>query len=524
MERGSIRDTVRDAPRWLSVAFVATVIASVAQQLRLLVRWLRFDVSEDQALLWAAARSWGELRPRQPNFWGQRYGVTFEAVPAEVLASLGVGYPTGLPFAIMAINLAGWWLLALAALRRGRPGWALCAAAVPLLLRTEYAVLSIVFNSAFGRLMACVCAALILVKPGAARALSIATAVGGLAVLFDMASALLVVPALVVGIDAVVTNWRSREQILALARTMAVGALAPLGWFALTRYWYRAHPEDALHPAPSLDPRFDVLIDNLTNTSRHFTDFSLEIVRSPVLTLLAIGFVMTYAFARGDARTRVAAASFLVLVIAVLTSPRSRDSLPTPYYPPARVLMALPLGLWFVAFIAFERARSGIWRAAGRPATIVLCVLVAITVPVRLATWSDRVGGLRERAEVYPNYPLTTSSALVGLCDRVAAAAEANDVRYALFELRTPAYACAALIDGVTTFYPPYDRRSWVLRDAARAGGQSMLIVGATPVGCESVDYMRCVALDTEISIARLDGHTPLDAARRLGVVVRPFE
>ena len=156
MERGSLRGGVHVAPRWLVVALVVTVVASVAQQLWLLVRWLRFDVSEDQALLWAAARSWGRLQPGQPNFWGQRYGVTFEAIPAEILSWLGVGYPSGLPFVILALNLAGWWVLALAAWLRGRPGWALCAVAVPVLLPTEYSVLSIVFNSALGRLMACV--------------------------------------------------------------------------------------------------------------------------------------------------------------------------------------------------------------------------------------------------------------------------------------------------------------------------------------------------------------------------------
>ena len=506
------------------VAFVATVLASVAQQSRLLVQWLRFDVSEDQALLWAAARSWGELQPRQPNFWGQRYGVTFEAVPTEVLASLGIGYPTGLPLVMMAMNLAGWWLLSLAAWRRGRPGWALCAVAVPLVLTTEYAVLSIVFNTAVGRLMACVCAVLVLVKPGVRWALTVACTVGGLAVLFDTASALLVVPALVVGIHGCVTDWRSRDQMLALVRTAAIGAVAPLGWFALTQYWYRVHPEDDLHPSPNLHPSFDVLVDNLTNTSRHFTDLSTEIVRSPVVTILAIGLVMMFAFTRGDGRTRLAAALFLVLVIAVLTSQRSRDYLPTPYYPPARVLMSLPLGLWFVGFIAFERPRPGIWQAAGRPATIALCALIAITLTLRLVTWSDRVDGLRARAEEYPNYPITASSALVGLCDRVEGASHAHGTPYVLFDLRTPAYACAGLIDDVTTFYPPYDRRSWVLREVDAARPESMLIVGGSPVPCESVDYMRCQALDAEISIALLDGHTPLEAATQLGVVVRPFE
>ena len=151
-------------------------------------------------------------------------------------------------------------------------------------------------------------------------------------------------------------------------------------------------------------------------------------------------------------------------------------------------------------------------------------MLLAVTFSFRIVTWSDRVGDLRARAEEYPNYPLTTASALVGLCDRVEGAAHAYGTPYVLFDLRTPAYACAGLMDDVTTFYPPYDRRSWVLREVDAAMPESMLIVGGSPVPCESVEYMRCEALDAEISIAQLDGHTPLEAARRLGVIVRPFE
>ncbi len=231
----------------------------------------------------------------------------------------------------------------------------------------------------------------------------------------------------------------------------------------------------------------------------------------------------------GRCRTWIASALFLLLLIAALTSQRSRDGLPTPYYPAARVLMPLPTALWFVAFITFERrARpSGRRRPGGllgRQVTIALCVLLAVTFAVRVVTWSDRVDDLRTWAEEYPNYPLTTASALVGLCDRVENAAHTNGTEYVLFDLRTPAYACAGLIDDVTTFYPPYDRRSWVLREVDAATPESMLIVGGTPVPCESVDDMRCEALDAEISIAHLDGHTPLEAVRRLGVIVRPFE
>ena len=53
-------------------------------QMAVISTWTRHYVSEDQALLWSAARSWGEGHPRQPNFWGQTYGTTIEIIPAEV--------------------------------------------------------------------------------------------------------------------------------------------------------------------------------------------------------------------------------------------------------------------------------------------------------------------------------------------------------------------------------------------------------------------------------------------------------
>ena len=48
----------------------------LVQQAWLVLGWFSRFVSDDWALLWAAAESWGRLRPEQPNFWGQEYGST----------------------------------------------------------------------------------------------------------------------------------------------------------------------------------------------------------------------------------------------------------------------------------------------------------------------------------------------------------------------------------------------------------------------------------------------------------------
>jgi hypothetical protein len=65
------------------IAGIAVLV--IVQQTALILGWFNRFVSDDWALLWTAAESWGRLQPEQPNFWGQAYGSTLESIPTEML-------------------------------------------------------------------------------------------------------------------------------------------------------------------------------------------------------------------------------------------------------------------------------------------------------------------------------------------------------------------------------------------------------------------------------------------------------
>jgi hypothetical protein len=111
---------------------------------------------------------------------------------------------------------------------------------------------------------------------------------------------------------------------------------------------------------------------------------------------------------------------------------------------------------------------------------------------------------------------------LVGVCSRAAATAREAQTSFVLFDLRTEAYACAGLEPSLTTIYPPYERRAWVLRSADRQGPASLVVVGPTPLSCAAAGLV-CRSIDATQRVAALSGISPLEAVRRLGVEVRPF-
>ncbi len=511
-------------PGWSLPVAVALLVAG--QQLALLAVLARRYVSEDQALLWAAARDMGRGQLRQPNFWGQAYGVTFEAAPAELLRHFGVGYPTGLPLGVIVLNLVVWWLPAGAAWLRGRRWLAIAALAAPVVLSLEHGLMMVVYNTAFGRMLAGSAAALALWRPDLRRVLAAVLALGGLAVLFDASSALIVGPVMVM----LLGHRRSWGRYRDVGLSALIGLAPVIVWLMFTRWWYDRHPDDSLHPSPALAPSWEVLSDNLSHPTRHFSTFAPELWRSPAVAAMGVLALVVLAVRRRDPLGGLAVASFVGLTLFALSLPRSRDGLPTIYYAEARVLLSFPLGLWCCAATLRPARSAGAgsvavphpWR---RPLAAALFVgVIAASAGVRAVTWDGRVGAIRDDAVAFENYPLSPTSTLVGLCDRVERAAEARQIEVVLFDLRTPAYACAGVFGAAPiTLYPPYERRAWWLRRADTSGAAELLVVGPTPGSCEAAG-LACRDIGDEMIVVELAGNSPLGAARLLGVTVRPFD
>lgn len=505
--------------RWIRPVLAPLVIATVVvvQQAVLLIGWFRLETNEDFTLLWAAARSWGGLQMRQPNFWGQSYGTTFEAIPVEVLRAVGVGPGLGLPLVIAVAHVASWWIPATVAWRRGRRVLACLAFGAPVLLTTEYVIAASVYSVIVGRVLAACAAALILAWPSRRIPVAVAAGLALLAVQFDASTVLLTLPACVYGVLTLLVA--SRRRLLDLG-ALVLAAVPGLLWYAYTVRWYRRHPTDALHKAPSFTPSLHLLGDNLGHPARLFGHFGPELLRWPALVLVVIAFVVVRNLATGRLPLVMASVGFVVALLFAASIPKSTDELPTVYFLAARTVLALPLGLWFLLAIGPPLR----WSArASRLALAAVVALTVVTGTVRLVTWDSRGAPMRRAAERARMYPLTKVSRIERLCSEVRDAARATGAQFAFYRERTRAYACSGLLgDEVTSVFPEYERRSWLLRAAARPARGSVLVVGARPPAC--VDgTLACRNLPHGITVVPITGGSPLATASRAGFFVRPF-
>ena len=507
-------------PRCTLAIATATVlvVAGAAQRCILIWSWVRPWTNEDLTLLWAAARDWGAGHARQPNFWGQSYGTTLEGLPTEALRWVGIGYPTGLPIVISAAHLLMWWIPAAAAWRRGHRFSCCLALAAPLVLSDEYLIITSVYSAVAGRVIASLALAIVILADRRVGRVAVACGLAALAFQFDSSTLLVTLPACGYALVAIRRDLWGRG---ALRRYGIIGVclLPSVVWQIFTSRWYRRHPEDALHPAPALRPSTRILMANVRAPGRLFTMFSPELLRSPILVLSLAIVIVVAVLATGRAPQVVAGCAFPLVLVMAMALPKSQDQLATVYFPAARTIAVLPLALWFLVLIGPRPRR----RVPLVPAFAALLAVVAVTSAVRVYTWSERGGAELASAVAFPSYPLTRNTDLVGRCARVRAAAETTNTSIAIFVDRTAAYGCAGLIgDEVTTAFPPYERRSWVLKELDKVGADRMMLVGAVAEICAN-SGLHCAQFDPDIVLIQLDGSTPLDAVRELGIAVRPF-
>ena len=144
---------------------------------------------------------------------------------------------------------------------RGHQALALALVAAPVLLKADYSVVIEPYASGLGRLLAAATVAAAIAWPRRAAGWTLTFALGGLAVLFDQSTAIVVVP---VAIWLVALHGADRKPW----RSGVWCALVPLTWFVFTRLYMAAHPDHDLHPPPALRPSWNILHDNLTHLNR----------------------------------------------------------------------------------------------------------------------------------------------------------------------------------------------------------------------------------------------------------------
>jgi hypothetical protein len=461
----------------LVLATVLAVALAVVQGTWAVDRYARQFVHEDDAIVWEEARDLAHLELHTPNLYGQAYGSWLEAVPVAVADRLGVGPVTATPVTLVALTLGSWWMLALAAWRRGRPVLGLAAASAPLVLSTWYTLYTATYVTAAGRFLVVAGVALLLGPRSGRRSVAVGALVS-LGLVADPSAIILAGPA--------VAWWTVRHpDRRALARQVALGTVPALAWLGVGAWFDHAHPDNDLHPRPRTRPSWDVLVDVVPRVGERLGWFTLELADVAALPVLAGLVLLVACAARGSVAARVTAATAVGVVLWSLAAPAALNGSSSPVFPWARGYLAYPFLLWWLALVVREEGGFAIPVTVRRVATVALGMVVVVSVGARWSRFDDDVRALRAEAARHVELPLFSDEALDVACGEALVLAGDGLV---VFE-RDPVYAygCSAL-HGIPTLLPHYERRTWRLEEEARTARSSIVVMGAVADWCTDPD------------------------------------
>lgn len=510
----------------LAAGLLITTGTIITEQTRLISSLLSRYTNEDHALLWLAATDWWRLRMREPTFYGQPYGVTFESIPTGLLHVLGVSYNFALPITLLVLAVSAWWFLAWGAWKRGWILPALFALTAPIILSIDHWIVVGVIGTGVGRFLAALAGALCLGARPTPRVIGAAVGLAGFSVAIDTASALIAAPVMV---------WAAWDwlRVKRVWLPILLGALVPIAWFALNAWFNGKFPDHALHAGPGFTPEWGVLVDNFGRMDRLFGPHVAELYQHGNLIPWLCSLALVAGLASRSWRASGATACYIALLVLLATLPKSRDTMDSLWFPAARMTLAAPMGLWFVcavtasaiaARLAPQLRRRVAWRVLA--ALAILCVGTATW---RGIMWDERIGPI-ERAGLAENrLPLRTIKEIEDICRSAADAADEAKTRIVIFpEDRAANYACPALYPRLITAYPGYERRYWILRRLASRPSDRMLIWGVPRKSCRRKLWKNNVAACSAVAndqALRVDfpPKPPLDVLHQLGYSPRPF-
>lgn len=516
----------------LGVFAACLVVLAWVEQWRLLDQLLTRHVNADNTILWLFARDWSRLRLYEPTFYGQSYGVTLEGIPTAILHALGAPYPLALPLALFMLAWGAWLCLAIGAYRRGMPLAALAALAAPSLLQTRHWVVVGVIGTGVGRLLAAACAGLALRALDTPRRVFATVTLGGLAVAFDTASALLAAPALLwAGL-----RWLHKRRTWLPA---ALGLIAPLAWIALNAWFTHVRPDHDFHKIWSYEPELRPLLQNLRAPDQLLGPHAPELAHRGASIPIALCALLLLALGAGAWREAAAVSCVTAQLVYLAALEKSLDDQGTLWFPAARMTLTVPMATWFVAALTLRACwrrlgpRRHRWPAAGVLAAAALALLTASSVSVRALQWDERLRGIEQAGMATGFLPLARPWNVAAQCEQAQREAAAFGTSIVAFPGEHVAnYACPALYPELVTVYPKYERRYWVLDELSQTSQRRMILWGRNEQLCQQRIAHRlfdeCHAVADHRAVA-LDWHDrardkdPLQILHALGVFVRPF-
>jgi hypothetical protein len=479
------------APRIRSIFWVgAGVLAAglLVDQLRALLSFGRSYTDQDQTILWYAGRELLRGRFYEPNFFGQRYNTTFEAIPGALLHIAGLPWGTALPAGTTLLVTLIWLLFAGTAYRLDQPIAALLALAAPLVMRVQYLLL---FDAPRGVLAGDCAAALAIAIGLAARRYQIRlfslVAIGGLAILWEYAAVLAVVPVLVY---VACNDWpRYRRRAGQTVRLVVVAALPPLAWYLFTVTWWHAHHSYLIYPAAASSLHWSNWVHNFGHLSAYVSYFApaLAPVAGVAVFVLASGIVlvMVLAVRRRSLALLLANCSLVFLLLLALTS--TSAILPGLYLAGSRILLPLPFAGWFLCFAAFDTAKrtraegprvqgSGVHARPGANQHVITVIAIVVLATISVIVTQINFSSVATRS-ITPTVGVSIANPteLSAYCAALTRVYRSTDAQLLATNNVNYAYGCAA-DDGLNTLIPAYDRRGWLIQASLREPIQRILV------------------------------------------------
>ncbi len=456
--------------RSVFLSFGVLALCLVIMQLRDLLSYSRWWTDEDQTLLWEAGRDLLHFQLHSPNFWGESYNTVFEGLPGALIHLTGMTLATAEPLGAALMATACWLVLMCAALRRGQVISAALALALPVCLSLFYLVLFDQLRGVLtGDLMGAVAAALAVAVRRPLLRLGLVLLVGGLALVWDNASILVVAPAVAV---VVAGDWRALWRSWPKAVIVAAAGLAPaaaLHFFESS--WYASRPLWVIYGAP-LTINASVLWSQVTHPENLFAYFSPELLRNGWLAAsLVVVLCIAACYASVTRRRPSAAATALGFAAATLLIMASEDSTHSGYgiyLSGSRFLLPLPLGAWLVAHelittLQIKPRRRVAWRAPRVPVTLLaIAIIAAVSTGIAQASFRSQLGySPAQRANLGVNF--VNAPRLVRTCGDITTTYRrlSADILVTSGISALP-YACTAAT-GIRTFSAEFDRRRWLV-------------------------------------------------------------
>jgi hypothetical protein len=463
----------------------------LAEQARILFEYSRYYTNIDQTLLWFASKEAVHGRLHEPNFYGQTYNTVFESAPGALLHLIGLPFGLAIPLSTTLFVSVIWVALAVTAYLKGKYLVALLALAAPLILRVQYLLLYDaprgIMAGDFLAIIAVICA-LYWCKKSPMKLASL-IALGGVAVLWDYAAALIVVPVI---IYILFKDWRKIKSQLIKVFFICIGStLMPIGWLLIQKNWYSSHPYDLTANSISTKPQWTVFLHSISHFSSYLAFFAPVLV--PIADVAAVLFcvflagLILVAIKRRSYGLFFSTLSLALLTSLVLSLPHAGNYAPGLYLSRSRLLLTMPIAVWVLIFLSsldnnsyylhfynITKFQAMMKKTAAWLFIVIVVLSFGVTqldfkTIVARATYSD----------VSANW-IINPSRLIDTCQRINNTYVATNAQLFATNDGTLAYGCAAQYNNLNTIEPIYDRRGWIIDASFKKPIERILIQGKT--------------------------------------------